>query len=194
MSESQDNVAERQDTWGAADHVDLVLAQWAAVRPDLDTSPVAVVARIGRVTAYLDAAINARLAEFGLARSSWDVLASLRRAGPPYRLSPTDLYLSLMRTSGAMTHRLAGLERSGLVRRRPDPDDGRSLLVELTRKGLALVDRAAEAHLDNERALLAALTPGEQETLADLLRTLLRAFEQREPGPPPARRRRMRSV
>ena len=173
---------------GTGDHADEVRAQWAAVDPGLDTEPVAVVARLGRATAYVDAAINARLSEFGLTRNAWDVLASLRRSGPPYRLSPTDLYQALMRTSGAMTHRLAGLERAGLVKRVPDPGDGRGMLVELTRKGLTLVDRVAPAHLDNERRLLSALTEAEQRRLASLLRKLLLDFEASHRAPPPAGR------
>ena len=171
-----------------ADHVDRVLAQWAAVRPELDTAPAAIVARLGRVAAYLDAAVNARLADHGLTRGSWDVLASLRRAGPPYRLSPTQLYRALMRSSGAMTHRLARLERAGLVRRVPDPHDGRGMLVELTRKGVALVDRVAPVHLDNEGALLEGLSEDEREKLADVLRKLLRGFEREQPVPPPSGR------
>jgi DNA-binding MarR family transcriptional regulator len=137
------------------------------------------------VTAYIDAGINARLAEFGLTRGSWDVLASLRRSGPPHRLSPTQLYLELMRTSGAMTHRLYGLERAGLISRVPDPQDGRGLLVELTRKGLALADQVAPAHLANERALLAPISDEEQATLINTLRKLLVAFEREQPSPPP---------
>jgi DNA-binding MarR family transcriptional regulator len=168
------------------DHVDHVLAQWAAERPDLDLSPVAVIARLGRATAYIDAGVNARLADFGLTRAAWDVLASLRRSGPPHRLSPTDLYLELMRTSGAMTHRLSALERAGLIRRIPDPDDGRGLLVELTRQGIATVDQVAPAHLANERALLARLSDDEQASLTDLLRKLLSAFERESPAPQPA--------
>src|SRR6476659_6978103 len=132
------------------DHVDEVLAQWAAAFPAADTAPVAVIARLGRVTAYVDAAVNERLARFGLTRASWDVLASLRRMGPPHRLSPTQLYVALMRTSGAMTHRVA------------------------------------PAHLDNERALLAALGDDERDALARLLRKLLVAFEREQPAPPPS--------
>lgn len=143
-----------------------------------------MIARLGRVMAYLDAALNTPLAEFGLTRASWDVLASLRRGGPPYRLSPTQLYRALMRTSGAMTHRLAGLERKGLVRRLADSKDGRGLLVELTDDGLDVVDRAAPVHLANERTLLACLTDTEQATLAWLLRKLLLAFEADQPVPP----------
>jgi DNA-binding MarR family transcriptional regulator len=188
---------EPEDT-SARDHVDQVRAQWAEVHPELDTSPVAVVARLGRASAYLDAGINERLAEFGLTRNSWDVLASLRRNGPPFRLSPTALYLALMRSSGAMTHRLAGLERAGLIKRVPDPDDGRGVLVELTGKGLKLVDRVAPEHLANERRLLSPLSATEQKTLAALLRQLLLEFEASRPEPPASgiggRRRRARRV
>ncbi len=170
-----------------------MLAQWAATRPELDLAPVAVIGRLGRATAYVDAGIQSRLADFGLSRASWDVLANLRRTGPPYRLSPTELYLGLMRTSGAMTHRLYRLERSGLIRRIPDPDDGRGLLVELTPDGLQLADRVAPEHLANEHSLLAPLTEREQAELAALLRKLLIAYEQAQPSPPPPRRRRRRS-
>jgi DNA-binding MarR family transcriptional regulator len=187
MSEHKDSISEFEDNFGG-DHVAHVIAQWARARPDLDTTPVAVIARLGRATAYVDAGTNARLAEFGLTRNSWDVLASLRRAGPPHRLSPTELYRSLMRSSGAMTHRLAELERAGLVERAPDPEDGRGMLVELTRKGLTLVDRVAPAHIDNERALLAGLSDDEQAALAALLSKLLREFERSEPVPPPSGR------
>lgn len=174
----------RDDT----DHVDHVLAQWAAARPDLDTAPVAVIARLGRATAYVDAGINARLAEFGLTREAWDVLASLRRTRPPHRLSPTQLYLALMRSSGAITHRLASLESAGLVKRVADPEDGRSMLVQLTRRGITLADRVAPKHLANERALLAALSEHEQRTLAELLRKMLHAYEAEQLAPPPSGR------
>jgi DNA-binding MarR family transcriptional regulator len=194
MSEDQDNISEREDivAEGGADHVDHVVAQWAQARPDLDTAPIAVVARLGRATAYVDAGVNARLAEFGLTRNLWDVLAALRRCGAPYRRSPTDLYLALMRTSGAMTHRLAHLERAGLIRRVPNPEDGRGMLVELTHKGVRLVDRVAPAHLAAERDLLEPLTAEEQETLAALLRKLLQTLERDEPGPPAGGRGRRR--
>jgi DNA-binding MarR family transcriptional regulator len=174
---------------GDEDHVRRVRAQWARVRPDLDTAPIAVVARLGRVVSYLDYELNAVLAQHGLRRSSWDVLATLRRQGPPYRLSPTTLYQEGMRTSGAMTHRLRRLEHGGLIRRIPDPDDARSILVGLTREGLALVDEVAPAHLDNERRMLSPLSEIEQRTLAELLTKLLRAYEAEKPMPPSRRRR-----
>jgi DNA-binding MarR family transcriptional regulator len=175
------------------DHVDRVRDQWARERPDLDTSPIGVVARLGRLRAYFDEAVERTLAEHGLNRPTWDVLASLRRAGPPYRLSPTELYRGLMRTSGTMTHRLQKLERAGLVERVADPADGRSTLVALTPRGRALVDRVAPLHLEREHRLLAALHEREREQLAALLKKLLLAFEAERPVPPsPAERRRRR--
>jgi DNA-binding MarR family transcriptional regulator len=172
------------------DHVDAVIAEWARERPELDVSPAAVVARLGRVVRYLDEGLERVLSDHGLSRGSFDVLASLRRAGAPYRRSPTDLYRSLMRTSGAMTHRLGKLEADGLVRRVPDPGDGRSILVELTPRGRRLVDKVAPLHLENERRLLGPLSEPERTALAETLKKLLLAFETEEPVPPPAPRSR----
>lgn len=170
------------------DHVDRVLAEWAREWPGVDLSSVGVVARLGRVVRYLDEGLDQLFAEHGLKRGSWDVLASLRRAGPPYRRSPTELYLSLMRTSGAMTHRMHALERDGLVRRVPDPQDGRGILVELTPRGRELVDDLAAAHIENERRLLGALDEAERGALTQLLRKLLLGFERQQPIPPPPSR------
>lgn len=168
------------------DHVDHVREQWAREWPDLDTFPVGVVARVGRLARYFDNGLEQVFAQYGLRREHWDALASLRRVGSPFRLSPTELYRGLMRSSGTMTNKLYRLEADGLIRRVPDPGDGRGLLVELTDKGRALVDEVAPAHVDNERAMLAALTPAEQQRFVDLLRKLLVSFEA-EQSPPPAR-------
>lgn len=174
------------------DHVDRVIAQWARERPDLDLAPVEVIARLGRAARYVDHGLESEFATRGLSRASWDVLASLRRVGPPYRLSPTELYRALMRTSGAITHRLFRLERAGLIRRMPEPRDGRSMLVELTTEGRRLVDEVAPLHLENERRLLASLTEREATELARLLKKLLLAFEAEHPIPPPIRTGRRR--
>jgi DNA-binding MarR family transcriptional regulator len=178
------------------DHVDVVLAEWQKQGVRLDSSPVAVVARIGRAGALLDRGLNTNFARFGLTRTDWDVLASLRRVGAPYRRSPTELYRALMRTSGGMTHLVDRLEREGLVERVADPDDRRGLLVGLTRKGRALVRRVGPSHLETERRLLATLTPQEQRDFARLLRKLLIGLEaqsadpghRRHPNLPNARR------
>jgi DNA-binding MarR family transcriptional regulator len=167
----------------ADDHVARVIAQWAEVRPDLDLAPLAVIGRLGRAARYVDQAHERFFAEHDLTRADWDVLAGLRRAGPPYRLSPTDLYTGLMRASGTITHRLQRLEKAGLIRRVPHPADRRGMLVELTKAGLKLVDRLAQLHLDNEERMLEPLGPDEREELASLLAKLLDGFERRSPHP-----------
>jgi DNA-binding MarR family transcriptional regulator len=176
------------------DHVDDVRAAWAREWPDLDTSPIDVIARTGRLARYFDNALERLFATSGLRREHWDVLASLRRAGPPYQASPTELYQGLMRTSGAMSHRLHRLESAGLIKRIPAPGDGRSLLVELTEGGRKLVDEIAPRHMANEEQLLSPLTAAEREILADLLAKLLGHFEmtQGSPPEPPARQQRRR--
>jgi DNA-binding MarR family transcriptional regulator len=171
------------------DHVARVIAMWERERPDLDFSPVGVISRIGRAARYLDHGVESVLAAHGLNRASWDVLAALRRVGEPYRLSPTQLYRSLMRTSGTITHRLHRLEAQRLVRRSGDPLDGRAALVELTSAGRRLVDKVATEHLENERQLLAGLAPAERRELSDLLRKLLLTFERDAPVPPEPRGR-----
>jgi DNA-binding MarR family transcriptional regulator len=173
-----------------SDHVDRVRVQWSREQPELDTEPVAVVARLGRAAHYVDQGHAAFFDRHGLSRADWDVLASLRREGPPYSLSPTALYRALMRTSGAMSQRLAKLERDGLISRTLDPADRRGIVVSLTPKGRELVERIAADHLANERTLLAPLSREEQAALAALLKKLLLAYEsERELPPPPGRRR-----
>jgi DNA-binding MarR family transcriptional regulator len=164
------------------DHVDHILEQWAQQRPELDVSPMGIVGRISRLSRFLERSIATVLAHYGLNEPQFAVLAALRRAGPPHILSPTDLYNGLLVSSGAMTNRLDRLATSGLVERVPDPGDGRSLLVALTGKGRETVDAAVEAHLQNERRLLASLAPTERGDLAEALRRLLLQFEDRTPS------------
>lgn len=159
------------------DHVDHILEQWARERPDLDLAPMSVIARMSRLSRILERRIAEVLAGYGLNESQFGVLTALRRAGPPFCLSPTALYNSLLISSGAMTNRLERLTAMGLVRRIPDPRDRRSVLVALTTKGVKLIDEVIEAHLRNEERLLASLSPSERRTLAGLLRKLLAEFE-----------------
>lgn len=155
------------------DRIDAILAQWKRERPDLETMPMGVIGRIQRAASALRPRLDSTHEESGLLGDSFDVLASLRRSGPPYQLTPTELYREMMLTSGAMTNRIDRLEASGLVTRRPDPDDRRGTLVRLTAKGKAVIDSAATKHVANETRLLSALTAREQQQLTDVLRKLL---------------------
>ncbi|MBC8160432.1 MAG: MarR family transcriptional regulator [Roseiflexaceae bacterium] len=161
------------------DYVDTILRQWQRERPDLDASPMGVIGRISRAARALGRALDATFASFGLNGGEFDVLATLRRSGPPYRLTPTELFRDLMLSSGAMTNRLDQLERANLVARTPDPSDRRGTLVALTTQGQELVDAAVAAHLANEHHLLDALSSDERAQLAQLLRKLLRSLEDR---------------
>jgi DNA-binding MarR family transcriptional regulator len=160
-----------------ADRVDAILAQWRRERPDLDVSPMGTIGRIKRCAALLQRRLDETFASFELTGWEFDVLATLRRSGAPYCLAPTALFSALMITSGTMTHRLKGLESRGLVQRIPSEEDGRSLLVKLTPTGLALIDLAVEAHVENERRILAAMKPADLAELNDRLSLLLAALE-----------------
>jgi DNA-binding MarR family transcriptional regulator len=154
------------------DGVDTILEQWQRERPDLDSSPIGVIGRISRLARELEARLEPVYKAHGLEPGWHDVLATLRRTGPPYQLRPTEFADALMLTSSGTTKRLDRLEHAGLITRAPDPADRRGTLITLTPKGLELIDNVTEAHLDNERNLLAALSEAEQRRLADLLRTL----------------------
>ena len=154
------------------DGVDTILEQWQRERPDLDSSPIGVIGRISRLARAIEQRLEVVYREHGLEPGWHDVLATLRRTGPPYQLRPTEFADALMLTSSGTTKRLDRLEQADLITRGPDPADRRGTLITLTPKGLQLIDSVTEAHLDNERNLLAALSEVEQRRLADLLRKL----------------------
>lgn len=160
-----------------SDEVDGLLAAWQRERPDLDVAPLAVLSRVSRLARHLDRARRAAFAEHDLEAYEFDVLAALRRAGSPYELSPGQLLRQTLVGSGTMTNRLDRLESRGLVRRRPDPEDGRGVRVRLTDSGQALVDAAVTDLLTRETTLLAALPDTDRDRLAGLLRNVLRHFE-----------------
>lgn len=160
------------------DAVDRLLAQWARERPDLDTAPIGVIGRISRAARLADGALRRNFARVDLDPPSFDVLATLRRAGEPYELSPGDLVRTSMVTSGAVSQRLDRLEDRGLVTRQRSRADARVVVVRLTDAGRRAVEEVLPSHLATEAELLAPLSEAEQEQLAGLLRRLLGAHEQ----------------
>lgn len=154
------------------------VAQWGRERPDLDASSMLP---LGRMSELVHRIRTFRLepvyGEHGLNRGEFDVLATLRRSGPPHALTPTALYGALMVSSGGMTNRIDRLERLGLVARRPHPQDRRGTLVALTPAGLALIDRLVDRHVAVQTAVLAPLTAAEQDQLSHLLGRLLAGLE-----------------
>jgi|SRR5579883_1788502 len=162
----------------SGDSIARVRRQWKLERPDLDTGPMETIGRILRIQFLAAAKIRRLLRRHGIDWGGFDVLATLRRSGPPFRMTPTGLYRDLVLTSGAMTNRIDVLEQAGLVSRHPDPSDRRGTLIELTDKGKVLVDRAITAHMEGEAEMLAHLSKEEQRALAELLRKLLIGMEE----------------
>ena len=158
-----------EDKVEGMDHAATVVEQWRAERPELDTSPILVIGRIHRIAAALTPELVAVYGRHGLGEGEFDVLATLRRQGAPYALSPGELGERTMVSSGAVTKRVDRLEARGLVERRAHPSDGRSRTVALTAAGRAVVDAAMDEHVLNEARLLAGLDPDERAALADLL-------------------------
>jgi DNA-binding MarR family transcriptional regulator len=165
-----------------ADHSDEVVREWQAQRPDLDPSPMATFTRLWRAARVAEDEIQRVLAGHDLEPGWFDVLATLRRAGAPHRLSAGTLARDLVMTTGGMTKRLDRLEAAGLVERSADPADRRGVLVTLTPKGLTVVDRAVEDHLRNEAGLLEALSERERRALDSALAKLLRAWHPEAPA------------
>lgn len=160
------------------DPVDKILAQWRQERPDLDVSPMGIIGRVTRLAKHLEQAIQETFSEFGLTVGEFDVLATLRRSGHPYQLSPTELFNTLMVSSGTMTHRVDRLEQAELVQRIPDLSDRRGTQIKLTDKGFDIIEKAVEAHVVNEHRILSGLDVSEREVLTQLLRKLLVSFEE----------------
>ncbi len=165
------------------DEVDRLVAAWARERPDLDVRPLEILSRVARLAHHLDRARRAAFAEHDLEIWEFDVLAALRRAGAPYRLSPGQLLTQTLVTSGTMTNRVDRLVARGMVRRRAHPADRRGVLVELTTTGRQRVDGALAALLRRERELLAGIDADQQRTLSGLLRSLVAPFERPPPLP-----------
>lgn len=159
------------------DEVDRLVAAWRRERPDLDVEPLEVLSRISRLARHLDRARRIAFAEHGLEPWEFDVLTALRRAGPPYQLSPGQLLTQTLVTSGTMTNRIDRLAKKSLVERLPDPSDRRGVLVRLTAEGRHRADSTLAGLLDQERAILVELSPVRRRELAGLLRELTAPFD-----------------
>ncbi|NUR57414.1 MAG: MarR family transcriptional regulator [Catenulispora sp.] len=172
MPQSSADTRADAPTDAAADAVDAIIAAWGRERPELDARPMGIMGRISRVSRLLDKELKDFFAGHGLEFWEFDVLATLRRSGPPYELSAGALLKTAMVTSGAITNRVDRMQAKGLLERVPAPEDRRSVRIRLTARGRELVDRLLPLHLANEERLLAALPQDDREALAALLRAL----------------------
>jgi DNA-binding MarR family transcriptional regulator len=162
------------------DVIDELQEDWGRQRPDLDSDAMGVVLRIQALEKVLGDQAAELLRDFGLHWWQYDVLATLRRQGEPFRMTASDLAQASRLSSGAMTNRIDRLERAGLVRRAPDSADGRRVLVQLTERGQDLVERAMTARFEIAAEALSCLRPQQRRQLSDLLRRVLLAQEPDE--------------
>lgn len=166
------------------DHVGEVVEQWAARRPDLDLTGMAVFGRIDRLARLADLQRTAALEPYRLNNGDVDVLAALWRH--PDGLRPLDLRKAMMVGSGTLTAMLDRLEVAGLLERHQDPDDRRGRLLRLTAKGERLVPEVVERLLEVENRFLDGLPARTRDRLvSDLGRVLANAEDpvgSQEPG------------
>jgi DNA-binding MarR family transcriptional regulator len=159
------------------DHVGRIMAQWAVERPDLDVSPQGVIGRLHRLAARLTEELVAVYGQYGLGEGEFDVLATLRRSGAPYELTPSELGAQTMVSSGAVTKRVDRCVEQGWVTRRVSDTDARGRVVALTDAGFDVIDRAFGAHMANEHRLVGLLDEMERARLAHLLEKWGRALD-----------------
>lgn len=159
------------------DGVDNVVAQWAKEKPQLDTLPMAIFGRMMRLFKHIEAEISTCHKQFGLTMGEFDVLATIRRSGQPYSLTPSDLLSSMMLTSGAMTNRVDKLETKGLIVRTHCTHDRRSVKVALSSEGLVLINSAIEAHVAVQQQLTKGLSAEDKALLNTLFKQWLLQFE-----------------
>lgn len=152
--------------------MDRVVEAWASERPDVDPSPIQIIGRVSRLSRQIDQRLKTVFNQHGLEAWEYDLLASLRRVGPPYELTAGAILEASMITSGAVTNRIDRLEERGYVKRQPALGDKRFVRVRLTPAGRKVMDAALVDHLANESAILEPLTDAERRQLAKLLRKL----------------------
>lgn len=174
-------MGKKQSQAGPADRVDKIHAAWRAAMPGVTLDGAAILARSERITRAAALEVDAALTQHGLDAGQFNVLSALRRAPPPHRLRPTEIFRALMISSGGLTDRLNRLERAGLIRRVHSNTDKRSAPVELTAEGTARVEAAFREQMSLENDLVAALGADEREHLVRLLRKMARALEERAP-------------
>lgn len=159
------------------DAIDRVVEHWAKEKPDLETEPMAIMGRLMRIAKYMETEVAQLHKRYDLKLGEFDVLATLRRSGQPFRLTPSELIDSMMLTSGAMTNRLDKLESKGLISREHSKEDRRSVTVELTQDGFVLIDKIIEEHAAVQAKLVKGMNANQKKQMNTLLKSWLTQYE-----------------
>jgi DNA-binding MarR family transcriptional regulator len=160
------------------DSIDEILSDWRREAPEIRTGAFHTMLRAGHLARVIDTFERRVLEPFEIGASEYEVLATLRRNGPPYRLNPSSLYERLNRSSGGMTKMLKRLEAGGYIERTADPEDGRGSLVVLTRRGLELQGRVLAAFVSASENRLEGLGAGPRAEIEAAMRRLAQALDR----------------
>jgi DNA-binding MarR family transcriptional regulator len=155
------------------------LANWHAVRSDIDPIGIAILGRIIRLSPAFESYRAHALSSLGLTPEVSDLIISLLRNGPPYEMNSGCLSLEStypVTTSGGVTYRVDSAERLGLVTRRRATKDRRGVIVALTEKGLELANHDVDVHMELVDRFLRDFSEEERAVLAQLLQKLLAGF------------------
>jgi len=155
------------------DLIDSLISEWQQERPRLDSSAMEIVGRILKLSKILEKSASKALSTYGIHYTDLDVLATIKRSGTPYELTPSQLIKSVLITSGAMTALLNRLTKLELIYRSQDSKDGRIKLVGLTPKGSKLIDKAIETRFNEAKDSISVLNKKENTELSALLKKLL---------------------
>jgi DNA-binding MarR family transcriptional regulator len=159
------------------DPIRTIREQWQCCRPDLDTGPMETAGRLLLAASLLQNRLEPEFHRYGISSGGFDILATLRRQGDQFELTPTMLYKELLITSGTITYRLDTLEAKGLIKRLPHPSDRRGLIIRLTAKGLKLIDRVIADHMENEKRLFQSLSQEKAERLSRILNEWIESLD-----------------
>ncbi|MCG9596394.1 MarR family transcriptional regulator [Vibrio sp. Isolate25] len=159
------------------DAIDRVVDQWAKEKPELDTEPMAIMGRLLRIAKYMETEVTQLHKRYDLKLGEFDVLATLRRSGSPFRLTPSELIDSMMLTSGAMTNRLDKLESKNLIVREHSKEDRRSVTVQLTDEGFTLIDKIIEEHAEVQHKLVKGMNSNQKRQINQILKGWQTQFE-----------------
>ncbi|MER2496106.1 MarR family transcriptional regulator [Vibrio neptunius] len=159
------------------DAIDRVVEQWAKEKPELDTEPMAIMGRLLRIAKHMETEVTQLHKRYDLKLGEFDVLATLRRSGSPFRLTPSELIDSMMLTSGAMTNRLDKLESKRLIAREHSKQDRRSVTVQLTDEGFTLIDKIIEEHAQVQQKLVKGMNSNQKRQINQILKGWQTQFE-----------------
>jgi DNA-binding MarR family transcriptional regulator len=163
------------DEAASTDAVDEIVSDMRRGHPDLEAIGLPITGRVLRLAQFLTSRREEVLGAFGLTVADFDVLASLRRRAGPGAVNIRELQAWMMLSSGGMTKRLDRLESGGLVERHPDPADRRGVLIQLSQRGLEVIDEALPAVTRFESELVAGAigSPEARRQVEDGLRRML---------------------